>query len=385
MMSTVLTVFFWVIAVMWFGKSLRTAWDILHHRRLPPLDPLLNDAASQPSVTVVVPARDEAARIERTVRQLLAQQAVHLELVVVDDRSTDGTQEILRRLASEDSRLKLIRVDQLPDGWIGKCHACHVGAAGASGDWLLFTDGDVWLSPDAIARAVAAAERENADHVCLTPGLNPTGILVQAGLLTFQIAMADHVARVNRDSPRGFIGIGAFNLLRAATYRSFGGHEPLRLEVLDDMKLGLLVRRAGGRTRCFIGQDDVQAEWATSLWGIVKALEKNAFAQLQFNVFVVLLLVVLILFCWGGAVIGPWTGSLAGIAAGVGLVSMIIPSAILAWRQRWPFISALLTPLACLILVVATVNSAVVTLRQGGIRWRDTFYPIAMLRAGRVR
>ncbi len=377
--------FFWAVGVAWFGKTLECLWNMRTGRPLPPLDS--SDAAvqTQPKVSVIVAARDEAARIETTVRQLLAQQAIELQLIVVDDRSTDGTQEILARLSAGDHRLQVIRIDQLPDGWIGKCHACHAGASAATGDWLLFTDGDIWLSADVIARAVAAAGREQAAHVCLTPGVSPAGTLVRAGLLSFQIAMIDHIARVNRDSRRGFIGIGAFNLVRAELYRSFGGHEPLRLDVLDDMKLGLLMRRAGGRTRCFVGDDDVQADWAASLWGIVRALEKNGFAQARYNLAVVVLIVVVILVFWTAAFVGPWTGTAAGITAGIGLASMIVPATMLAVRQRWSIVSALLTPVACLVLVVAVTNSTVVTLRQGGIRWRDTFYPLATLRQGLVR
>ena len=80
------------------------------------------------------------------------QRGIEAEFIVVDDRSTDQTGEILRRLAKENPRLQVKRVDVLPDGWLGKCHACHVGASAATGDWILFTDADCWLKPDVIAR-----------------------------------------------------------------------------------------------------------------------------------------------------------------------------------------------------------------------------------------
>src|SRR6185503_6681808 len=92
------------------------------------------------------------------------------EVIVVDDRSNDDTGQILRRVASDEPRLKVIRVDVLPPEWLGKCHACHQGAEAATGDWILFTDADCWLAPDALARALRVAERERVDHVALTPG-----------------------------------------------------------------------------------------------------------------------------------------------------------------------------------------------------------------------
>ena len=117
-------------------------------------------AGGEVRCSVVIAARDEAARIEATVRHLLAQTGVEMEVIVVDDRSTDGTGEILRRLAAEDGRVRMERVDVLPDGWLGKCHACHRGANAATGEWILFTDADSWLRPDLIARALLVAEHE---------------------------------------------------------------------------------------------------------------------------------------------------------------------------------------------------------------------------------
>jgi glycosyltransferase involved in cell wall biosynthesis len=93
---------------------------------------------------------------------------VAVDVIVVDDRSTDQTPGILRRLASEDTRLQAARVEVLPDGWLGKCHACHVGARIATGEWILFTDRDCWLKPDVIARALRVADRDAADHITLT-------------------------------------------------------------------------------------------------------------------------------------------------------------------------------------------------------------------------
>ena len=122
----------------------------------------MNALVTRPSVSVVIAARDEAARIEQTVRGLLGQEGVDLELIVVDDRSSDGTGEILRRLAADDSRLRTVRIDELPAGWLGKCHACRQGASHARGEWILFTDGDIHMQRDLLARAVSTAHRDEA-------------------------------------------------------------------------------------------------------------------------------------------------------------------------------------------------------------------------------
>ncbi len=233
--------------------------------------------------SVIVAARDEDARLEATVRHLLAQRHVALEVIVVDDRSTDATGDILRRLASEDTRVRATRVEHLPDGWLGKSHACHVGASVATGDWLLFTDADCWLKPDVIARALRVAARDAADHITLTPGVAAETLGAQAWHLAFLGSLSNWISGVNRDRPRAHLGIGAFNLVRTSAYRACGGYEALRLTVVDDIKLGLLLRRAGSRTRAFLGGADVECHWGTTVPSMIKIMEKNYFAAVDFR------------------------------------------------------------------------------------------------------
>ena len=137
---------------------------------LPSLDALPPDAAAADArVSVIVPARDEADAIEASVRHLLAQRGVALEVIVVSDRSVDETAAIVRRLAATDPRVRVIEVSTLPEGWLGKTHALHVGSQAATGDWLLFTDADCLLHPDVVARALRVAARERVEHIALTP------------------------------------------------------------------------------------------------------------------------------------------------------------------------------------------------------------------------
>jgi glycosyltransferase involved in cell wall biosynthesis len=148
------------------------------------------------------------------IRHILAQEHIDLEVIPVSDRGRDRTDCILGQLALEDSRVHPKRVNVLPERWLGKCYACHVGASSATGDWTLFTDADCWLKPDVIARAIAIAEREDVDHVTLTPGVAPQTLAAEGWHIAFLISLADWFARVNQDKPNGHLGIGAFNLIR---------------------------------------------------------------------------------------------------------------------------------------------------------------------------
>jgi glycosyltransferase involved in cell wall biosynthesis len=385
-----LSLLFSATAVLLFAMTLRVLYHLRWARRLPALEEFLEplpDRANEKPVrcSVVLAARDEEARIESTVRRLLAQSGVQMEVIVVDDRSTDRTGEILQRLSTEDARVRLKRVDVLPEGWLGKSHACHVGASKAAGDWILFTDADCWLKPDVIARALAVAAREDADHVTLTPGVLPETPGAQAWHIAFLMTVADWIAGVNRNRPKKYLGIGAFNFMRTAAYRECGGYEALRLTVLDDVKMGLLLRRVGKRTRAFIGGDDVECHWGTTVRGMIKIMEKNYFAAIEYRVAAALGLGIGGPLLWGVAIAGPFTGTIAGAAAGLALLSLIWPAGIFARRLGWPFGGAALTPFIYLALFYSVLNSALVTLRQGGIRWRGTFYPLGTLRRGNVR
>ena len=384
------TLIFSGTAALFLMWTLSALWHLRWVRRLPALEALAADRSELSPVSpfrcsVVVAARDEEARIEQTIRHLLAQREVELDIIVVDDRSADRTSEILQRLAKEDARVQVKRVDVLPDGWLGKCHACHVGASAATGDWILFTDADCWLKLDVIARALRVAERAGVDHITLVSGLAAGSVGLRASHLMFLISLANWFSGVNRDRPKSFMGIGAFNLVRAADYRQCGGYEALRLTVVDDMKLGLLLRRAGKRTRAFIGSDDVECHWGTTAWGMVKIMEKNYFAALDYRTGLVLAGSVFVIVVSTILVFGLLSGTAAGLAAGLSPLSLILPARILARRLGWSWPPAVYVPFMFPLFLYAVLNSTFVTLRQGGIRWRETFYPLATLRAGNVR
>lgn len=383
------TLLFGGTATLFLAMTLGILFHLRWARRLPSLEECAStprsNRSNEPRCSIVVAARDEEARIESTIRHLLAQTGVAVEVIFVDDRSTDRTGEILRRLAAEDARVRVIRVDVLPDGWLGKCHACHMGANAATGDWILFTDADCWLKPDVITRALRMADRDRADHITLTPGIGPATLGAQAWHLAFLMSLADWFYRVNRDRPKAYLGMGAFNLVRASAYRECGGYEALRLTVLDDVRLGLLLRRAGKRTRGFIGGPDTECHWGLTVPDMIKVMEKNYFAAIDYRLLPAVALGIGGPVLWLAAIVGPFTGTVVGTVTGVALLLLMLPAGIVARRLGWSWRSAAATPFIYPALFYAVLNSALKTLRQGGIRWRDTFYPLDALRAGGVR
>jgi glycosyltransferase involved in cell wall biosynthesis len=380
-----MTLFFAGTAGLFLTWAFCALWHIRWVRRLPALESLRTaPTAGRIKCSVVIAARDEEARIEQTIRHLLAQRDVEAEFIVVDDRSTDRTSEILQRLAKAEARVQVKRVDALPDGWLGKCHACHVGASAATGDWILFTDADCWLKPDVIARALRVAERDGADHVTMTSGLATGSIGLKASHLMFLLSLANWFSGVNRDRPKSYLGIGAFNLVRASAYRQCGGYAALRLTVVDDVKLGLLLRRAGKRTRAFLGGDDAECHWGTTAWGTVKIMEKNYFAAADYRTGLVLAGGVFVMLVFTTLILGLRSGTVAGLAAAFSPLLLILPARILSRRLGWSWPSAVCVPFVFPLFLYAVLNSTFVTLRHGGIRWRNTFYALDTLRSGNV-
>jgi glycosyltransferase involved in cell wall biosynthesis len=372
------------IAVLFLQMTWSQLRELRWAQRLPSRSdlPVLS---AEPRVSVVIAARDEASRLPATLDRLLAQQEVLLEIIVVDDRSRDETPQILTAYVQAHAVVKYLRIEVLPDGWLGKCHACHQGANLATGDWILFTDADCWLKPDTLVRALRVAQREHADHITLTPGVAPQTALARAWHLTFLITLLSWLRRVNTDHPKAFLGMGAFNLMRREAYEQCGGYEALRLTVVDDIKLGLLLRRAGKRTRGFIGGDDVECHWGATVGHMIQVMEKNYFAALDYRTVAVFGLLVVTTLIWGGTLFGLVSGRLTGVAAAVSALFLAIPGARLARKLNWHPGTGCLVPFTYFVLIFAIANSTWRTLRQRGIYWRDTFYPLKMLREGNVQ
>ncbi len=382
-----MTILLIAVGLLWFSFTARAIYNALHVPVLPALPPESSPAAALPRVSVVIAARNEGGRIEESVRRLFGQQGIQLQLIAVNDRSTDATGAILDRLAAEDTRLKVVHVDTLPPGWLGKCHACSRGAEQADGDWLLFTDGDIHMSVDLVARGVATAQREQAQHLTLWPGILCHRWFARAAILAWGQLLIIYApaAQINRDRGNKALGVGAFNLVWRQAYLAIGGHQPLRMEVIDDVKLGLLLRRAGFRQRIYSATHELEAEWADSVGQAIRNLEKNWFAAVEYNVWKSLAVVGTILAAMTLGLAGPFLNPAWGWFALAGMLSTSILGGMQAYRAHWPLATALLVPLGFSMFAFAGIHSTWKTLRQGGVRWRDTFYPLAELRAGMIR
>ncbi len=340
-----------------------------------------------PMVSIIVAARDEARGIADAVESFLAQDYESLEVIGIDDRSSDGTGGILDRLAREDPRLRVMHVTDLPAGWLGKNHALAMGAGAARGEWLLFTDGDVVLEPGAVGRAVGHATASGFDHVTILPDLLVPGYWLQVFVTAFAVwgLAAARPWRVGKPGSQRHVGVGAFNLVRASSYRGAGGHEAIRLRPDDDLKLGKLLLRSGARTTVLRGLRGVRVEWYSTLGAAIDGLMKNSFAVVEYHATLALGGVLLYLV----AGLGPLGVIIAGGAAAKALgAAALVFQVLAAWTMSREVptraAAALMFPAGCLLLGWVVLRATVLTLGQKGIRWRGTFYSLEELRRNRI-
>lgn len=234
-----------------------------------------------PRLSIIIPARNEERNIDSCLHAALASTYTPLEIIVVNDHSTDRTADLVHTIARTDPRVRLIDNPDLPTGWFGKQWACHNGANAATGELVLFLDADTRLTPEAIARAINAANRTHADFLSVLSHQELGSFwerVVQPQILSMIAARYGGTEIVNRAKhARDKIANGQFILVRASTYHELGGHTIVRAHVAEDLKLAQLYFEAGRTTTLILGWDYVITRMYTSLHEVVAGWRKNVF------------------------------------------------------------------------------------------------------------
>jgi cellulose synthase/poly-beta-1,6-N-acetylglucosamine synthase-like glycosyltransferase len=339
-------------------------------------------------LAVVVPACNEEDSIEQALRRLIALDYPNYQVIAVNDRSSDRTGAIMDAVAaSSNGRLKVVHITELPAGWLGKTHAMWSAARQSDSDWILFTDADVMFRPDCLRRTIAYAEAERADHVVLLPKIimKRAGEKMMVGFFQLLFVFGHRPWKVADPKAKDHIGVGAFNLVRRSVYEQIGTYATLKFEVVDDMKLGKVVKNAGFRQRVVFGDDLIEIRWAKGARGVVNNLTKNFFAVMSFQPWravggSVAMAILNLLPFWGTFFAPGWTR----IPYAVTLASMFLLYAGI-WRKveisPWYF---LLHPVSTVLFIYTMLRSMIVTLWNGGVEWRGTFYPLDELKKGLV-
>jgi glycosyltransferase involved in cell wall biosynthesis len=378
--------------------GLRVAYGAL---RLPSIKDVAPGGDDEcPSIALIFAARDEEEKLPTALATLAAIDYPKLEIIAVDDRSHDATGRILdefardcgrfaekRRSSAPPLQVRVIHVDSLPRGWLGKPHGLYRGYEKSTAEWLLFTDADVRFAPEALRRAMSLAKKRDVDHLTLFCDVEMTGFWDKV-LLTF-FGMAFHLAmdpyRVSNPNSRAYVGVGAFQLVKRSVYEAVGTHRRLALEVVDDIKLGKIIKQARFRSCAAFAPGLVTVQWHAGLGKLIKGVTKNFFASVGYSVPFVLASLIAVLLMNVAPFVAifvahGWIRLFATVAvaiavgfhAGVNVFLRVSP------------LYALTHPIGAVLFAYMLLRSTVVTLWKGGVTWRGTFYPLDELKRGVV-
>lgn len=370
----------WILLLAIVAWRFRDSRSLGEYSAVPPFDP--------PLVSVVIPARDEARNIETCLHALLATSWPNLEVLVVDDHSTDATGAIAARVAAADPRVRVIPAPDLPEGWFGKQWACHTGARAAAGSILCFTDADTRHGPELLTRSVNA-QRERDAHLFTVAGRQEMGTFwekvvqpVVFALLLVRYGGLEAMSRSTR--PRDKIANGQFLLMTRAAYDRVGGHAAVRDHVAEDLLLAQRCTAAGMRVHMVLARDHLSTRMYTSLRELRKGWGKNVFAAGRDTVALgpvtrrifpfVFPLSVLPAMLPTLAFLAGWTG-LLGTGA-IWFAAVTAPGHLLFWMGVYAFsrrnpLWALLHPLGALVVAWIWTEAA---WRGSRVEWKGRHY-----------
>ena len=376
---------FGLIASLWAVQGIRAGIGMSRLPWLSEVTPFSSPDA--PLLSIVFAARDEAEKLPAALATLLAQDYPHFEVIAVNDRSRDQTPAILREFERTNQILKVIHLETLPPGWLGKPHALVTGFEQSRGEWIVFTDADVHFAPDVLRRAVALAEERHWDHLSLLASIEMRGFWETTAISYFGLGFVFGNEPWLTSNPRSgrYTGVGAFQLVRRTAYEKCGGHRRLRMDVIEDMKLGKIIKMAGFRSGVAVAQDMVKVRWHSGVGNVIRGVTKNFFAACHYNALfalgaALLPLVMSVLPFFGVAFATGWARVFAGIAVGC---AVLIHTGMI-WSTDASPLYGLTHPLGALLFCWMLARSAIATLWRGGVVWRDTFYPLEELRKGLV-
>jgi cellulose synthase/poly-beta-1,6-N-acetylglucosamine synthase-like glycosyltransferase len=347
------------------------------------------------TLTVVVPARDEAANVAATLDALLMADYAWLKILAVDDRSSDLTGTIMDAYVREQGLgireqglvrttappLEVVHITDLPEGWLGKTFALQVATENSDSEYLLYTDADVLFSPSVLRRAMSYAVASEADHLVVLPTMQvrSRGEGIVLGFFQVLGMWASRLWKVADPNSRDTVGVGAFNLVRRSALAEIGGWVPQRMSILEDVTLGRRMKAAGMRQRVAFAPGLVLVHWAKGAFGLIGVMTKNLFSAFNFHpVLLAGFVMWILLFCLSPlAELGWWATLVPALLVlccfGATYRVMGEVSSIDA-RYGW------LYPLGALAFVWAMLRSMVVVWWQRGVVWRGTLYELRDLR-----
>ncbi|MFO7665526.1 MAG: glycosyltransferase family 2 protein [Desulfobacterales bacterium] len=340
-----------------------------------------------PKLSIIITACNEAKTIKPAINTLLEQDYPNFEVLLIDDRSTDGTGAIIDGIAAKDSRIKAVHIEELPEGWIGKVNALNTGTKIACGEWLLFTDADIHFRQGTLRKALSLAETDETDHLALLPKPTANSFWFDVVIHAFGAMFLYGTGAVNAGRPgsKSFVGTGAFNLVRRTAFDKTEGFSWLKMEPVDDVGLGLMLAVSGAKSSFAITTRDISVVWYPSVKAMFKGVEKNIFGAVANYSLIRMIITVAFI----------WAFSLAPFAAlmffnvpflfMLGIITYVFMAlGAFFFKEKFgqKFFPLFLVQIGLLIISAMFLRSGIICKLKGGIDWRGTKYKTEDLLAG---
>jgi len=334
-----------------------------------------------PKVSIITPVCNEEVHIEQAARSMFKMSYPNIEFIFVNDRSTDGTKEILDKLASSEPRMKLIHNQTLPNNWLGKVNSLNIGVNHASGEWILFTDADVHYQTHALKKAVSYVINKKLDFLTVLNEIICPSRLTRSLLAYFihQFLIYENIPKIITSNTSHAVGQGAFILFKKSIYEKSKGLEWLKQEIIEDMAFAFMMKHTGAKMGILSGLDEIQIEWYSSVMHTIKGFEKNLFASLQYSIFYTLIYCIFsFIFFFSYAAAPFFINQLNFYMLMWGSITIYLCTTLIVLQKqvRLPLYSFFIFLFAPLFYIFIILRSAIITKKNNGINWRGTFYQL---------
>jgi len=350
-----------------------------------------------PKVSVILPARNEEKYIQKCLETLIEQDYSNYEIVVINDSSSDMTDELIEKFSLANSKVIHVNAEPKPDGWTGKNWACYQGYLKSTGDFLLFTDADTIHSFTSISLAVTHLLAEELDALTAIPKILATDFWTKITLpILWTLSLAKYSA-LNANNPNSKVGyfFGSFFIITRKTYEAIGTHKSVRKEIVEDGALGRKVKEQGFKLNVVHGKDHVDAVWArdpSTLWHGLRRLMISLYNREKINAYLMviatflLLLLPLIILPFSISMvlqkenITAYMTTLSLVLLSLTITSMLLLIVTSTLELKYLILQNLLYslgfPLACSFVFIAFLTSIINSGSKNTVNWKDRIYTI---------
>ena len=371
---SILALFYWLFLTLYL---------IINGHKIAYLSSIETSSNIAPSVVIIIASRNEEASLKRALTSVCNLDYNNYKVLLINDRSTDNTTNILSELQATYQKLSVINIDNLPEGWLGKNHALYTGSEFSKEDYILFTDADVLFKKDVLNKAMHYCLKNNLDHLTILPGIISSSSLLNSVVMTFVIMLTalqrPWAAKI--ETSKASIGVGAFNLVKRDMYIQAGTHKAIAMRPDDDLKLAASIKAAGGKADVLYGQNEIEVEWYASVKEFINGLMKNIFSGFKYDVFLAALGAcgTMLFFVLPLPVIFIFGNSTQRILAIFILIfQLLLYSNMPGSNGKWWY--GFLSVYSGLVMTFIIIKATAINLFHGGIYWRDTFYSLTELR-----